>query len=187
MFNQFKNLQDNRPENVVLQINLDVLGPDFKKILLESMNNFNMHFSKLLPEKPDISEIRNSISHISNESKTSNKAYELLQIIVLSSLSFKVVCGVVFSNYLRIISNIDNEEDKFHVLSNVVISIGEDIVRCYYSNLYSKYKKDVYPVDKNSDILSFTDWFNTLDDINKRLHKDSTLYAKIGGALLGIL
>lgn len=97
------------------------------------MENFNMHFSKLLSKDPYISKIKNSIYHITDDSKTSNKDYELLQILVLSSLSSKEVCEVVFSNYLGIIYNIDNEEDKFYVLANVVFILGG-----YYSLLLFK-------------------------------------------------
>lgn len=174
-----------KPSNVVLKINLDILGPELKKIIFDSMEEFNMHFNALLPKKYDNSEIKNKFLGINIDKQHSTKAYELLQILVFSSLDPKEVCEIVFSNYLRIISNIDSEDEKYFVLSSVVIELGENIIRCYYSNLYVKYIEQVKTLGKT--VLPFSEWFEQLDDFNKRFNKDSTLYAKLGGALIGIL
>ena len=109
VFNQFKNYILNKPTTMLLSVNLELLNPTLKKIILEAMSIFDNYYI-------------NFIYDIKNNKLGKFKQYDLD--LLFNTLNDKKVKEILFGYYIRILSNIDNIEfDEYSYLTSVCINI----------------------------------------------------------------
>lgn len=185
VFLQFRDWNSNKPSPKVLNINLDVLSKELKQRILKAMDKeFDPYLYKWVDLlRSDSKNLKNSL-HKDSTNVSKIERYEIYNNIltILTTFELDVVKQLVFGHYLRLISNINNDNEDYHYTTRVCINLGKDIIKCYYRDLFNKYNKN-----KGEDKISFSEWFKSLDYNIKSLHNNSKLELIIGTSLIDIL
>lgn len=184
VFNQFYQWSLNKPSNIVLKINLDKLTPKFRDVILDSMKSLTVYLQQL----------NKNLEYEVNKKKKSSvdndmviiKMYDLFNVINKDEVKQYII-----SYYLRLITDIDmtiDSDDGYEseniYLTSVIINIGSDITKMYYRKLYNNYLKNVRYENK---VLSYSEWFNHLNDQDKYYYSNSKFYANLGGKIVDIM
>jgi hypothetical protein len=142
-FNQFYQWESNKPNNIVLRVNLDKLTPKFKDVILDSMKSFTVYLQNLHKS------LKNEGLHIKGSYNERNIFNQKLTNI-LNIVDNKDIKHYIISHYLRMITDIDKLVD-FHddygseniYVVSVTVDMGKNIVKMYYRELYKTYLESV--------------------------------------------
>ena len=176
VFNQFKTWDMNKPDTKVININLDILTPKFKDIIIKAHENSKKYMSNL---KKTYQVLATEYSQ-----DLSEESIDVLISNLLNSVKSKEIIAILLSYYLRIVSFKDIDDDNFSHLGRIVINLGRQVSVVFYRELYFEYKSTV---EDTKNLLRYKDWFKTLDKKTLFYHNNEELYATLGGRLIDIL
>ena len=164
---------------MLLNINLDIITPKLKDIIIKAIEDSTKYKSTLQKYYIELATI-----------SPNNETLDVLISNILNSVKSSDVIALIFSEYLRIISfrdiEVDDEDNvnQYYHCARVYKILGVQVINLFYSELYSKYKSTVK--DENN-LKRYKDWFNSLDKYTLLYHKNEEVYVTLGGKLIDIL
>ncbi len=188
--NHFKSLDENKPDTILVNINLSKITPKLKDILREAIKNSKIYMATL---KKSCVDVPINKSYIELQKEKSKKGFlDILVSKILNEVDSKDIIPLIFTLYLRIISFVDihtDDEDDieygiYSYSTNVFKTLGLQVTNLFYRELYFKYKSTVK--DENN-LKGYKDWFNSLDKETSFYHKNDALYVSLGSKLIEIL
>lgn len=117
---------------MIFKVNLDVVKPKLKCVILAGMKTFELYYNALLKT-------------LNNQNLSDD---EVAMKIILDKVGFNEIKSFVFGLLLRLISNPDTLEgrstqDQQNSVTTVTIGLGKDIINDYYRVLYYEYKQSL--------------------------------------------